>query len=152
MAEAVTGADRDLLLVGLTAFGEASDQGRDGIRAQVHSVVNRQRAGRWYSRKTLAACVMLGYAYSVWNDNDKNAARICEADMSDPVMVMCMEEAAAAIAGTTQDPTGGATHYYVAGTKEPSWVTGRNAKGEQVAPPATYTVRVGAHLFYKDVT
>jgi hypothetical protein len=43
----MTDADRDVILAALTAFGEASDQGRDGIRAQAWSMVNRQRAGRW---------------------------------------------------------------------------------------------------------
>jgi len=143
--------DRDTILLALTAYGEASDQGRDGIRAQVHSVLNRHRAGAWYSRKTLAACVMLGYAYSMWNDDDKNRVRVCEASLDDPTMKICIEEVEAAIAGKTQDPTGGATHYYVAGTPEPTWVSGKNKKGEQVAPPATYTTMIGAHRFYKGV-
>jgi spore germination cell wall hydrolase CwlJ-like protein len=94
---------------------------------------------------------MQGYSFSMWNDTDKNGVRACETPMDNEVMAVCLKEVAAAIAGDTQDPTGGATHYYVAGTKEPGWVTGRNAKGESVAPPATYTTRIGAHLFYKDV-
>lgn len=144
--------DRDIFHVGENAYAEASSEGRAGIRAQVHSVVNRHAAGRWYSRKTLAGTVMAAFAYSAQNTTDSNRVRAAECPMSDPIMQMCMEEAAAAIAGSTPDPTGGATHYYAAGTTEPSWVQGHNQDGERVAPPATFCGQIGKHLFYKDVT
>ncbi|UQS92544.1 cell wall hydrolase [Pseudomonas chlororaphis subsp. piscium] len=45
------------------------------------------------------------------------------------------------IAGTTPDPTGGATHYYATTMpKAPAWA----AKAKQ-------TVRIGQHVFFKDV-
>lgn len=148
----MTDADRDLLIIGMTAFDEASDQGQSGIRGQVHSVINRHAAGKWYSRKTLAGTCLLAYAYSALNTADPNRERGAETSMDDPVYQLCMAEAAMAIAGTTDDPTLGATHYYRAGTPEPSWVTGLNAAGVQVAPPATFTVQIKDHLFFKDVT
>ncbi len=144
--------DRDTIFLAEVAYAEASDQGQDGIRAQIWSVINRHNAGKWYSRKTLAGCVMLAYAYSAMNTEDKNRVRAVETTLMDPFMAICLFEAAAAIAGTSQDPTGGGTHYYRQGTPEPSWVSGKNANGAQVATPAIFTVAVKDHLFFKGVT
>lgn len=147
----MTDQDRDILLLALTAYGEARNQGPDGIRAQVHSVLNRHRCGRWYSGKTLAACVMRPYAYSMWLD--KNALAVTETPMADAILAQCEAAARRAISGLTQDPTDGATHYYVNGTKEPDWVSGIDSKtGKQVAPPATFCKQIGDHLYFKDVT
>lgn len=148
----MTDADRDLLFVAMTAFDEARSEGQAGIRAQIHSVLNRHAAGKWYSRKTLAGCVMLGYAYSALNNSDPNREIGVETSMLDPIYRLCLDEAESAITGETPDPTDGATHYYVAGTPEPSWVSGLDPKtGAQVAPPAIFTVQIGKHRFFKGV-
>ncbi len=145
--------DRDITILALTAYAEASSEGVDGIRAQVHSVVNRFNVKRWYSRKTIAGTCLLQYSYSALNTTDPNRVRAAETPASDPVMATCFSEAANAISGITKDTTGGATHYYREGTKEPDWVSGINSvTKEQVAPPAAFTVKIGKHLFYKDVT
>lgn len=144
--------DRDTVILTLVAYAEARSEGRDGIRGQVHSVVNRHNAGKWYSRKTIAGCCMLAYAYSAENTSDPNREIAAECPQTDPIMMMCADEAAAAIDGRSLDPTGGATHYYREGTPEPDWVSGIDKKsGERKAPPATFTVKINHHLFYKDV-
>jgi len=142
---------RDILILAVTAYAEASSEGRDGVRAQVHSVVNRHREGQWDAGKTIAACCVKPYAYSAWNSKDPNRVRALSVSVTDPVMVMCMEEAELAISDRSFDPTGGATHYYVDGTKEPNWVSGKNDSGAQVAPPAMFTIKIGKHLFFKGV-
>jgi hypothetical protein len=148
----MTDADRDILILATTAFAEASSEGPAGIRAQVHSVVNRHATGLWYAGKTLAACCLLPYAYSAWNTADHNRVRALETATSDPVMATCLDEAALAISGKSLDPTDGATHYYVQGTTEPDWVSGIDHKtGAAVAPPAVFTCQIGRHLYYKGV-
>jgi len=139
----MTDADRDQLIIALTAFEEASDQGQDGIRAQIHSVVNRHAAGKWYSRKTLSGTCLLAYAYSAWNTTDQNRERAVETPMSDVVMETCMTEALWAMSGVSKDPTDGATHYFVAGTPAPSW--------SDPATGSVFTVQIGQHRFYKSV-
>lgn len=134
-------ADRDLLIVSMVAFDEASDQGQEGIRAQIHSVVNRHAAGRWYSRKTLAGTCLLSWQYSALNDGDPNRERGAETSLSDEIYQLCMAEAAMAIAGASEDPTAGATHYYRVGTKVPVWA----------AAPAVQTAQIKDHIFFKDV-
>ncbi len=148
----MTDADRDILIGAMTAWQEARGEGPDGIRAVAHAEVNRLRAGKWYSRKTLAGTCLLAYAFSGWMTSDPNRMASAEVSMSDPIMVLCVQEVSDAIAGVTQDPTGGATHYYAAGTKEPSWVTGKDPNtGEQEAPPANYLCRIGKHQFFNEV-
>lgn len=155
----MTDLDRDLFVVGVNAFDEASDQGLPGIRAQIHSVINRHNAkdasgkARWYARATLAGTVTAPYAYSAQNTLDPNRERGMETPMDNAIMQMCLSEAKQAIAGYTADPTAGATHYYAEGTPEPSWVKGIDPKsGTSVAPPASFCCKIGKHLFYKDVT
>lgn len=148
----MTDLDRDTIILALTAYAEASSEGQDGIRAQVHSVVNRHAIGRWYSRKTLAGTCLLAFAYSAFNTSDPNRERAAETPTDDPIMHICLKEAALAIQKTTIDPTSGSTHYYAAGTPEPGWVRGVDKDGKQVAEPAIYTTRIGKHLFYRGVT
>lgn len=142
--------DRDTLILALTAFAEARGEGGVGIRAQVHSVVNRHATGRWFSGKTLGGTCLYPFAYSAWNTDDPNRRAAVEIDPDDFTFQLCLSEAADAIAGTTDDPTVGATHYYADGTPEPNWVSGMK-DGQQVAPAATFCCKIGRHLFYKDV-
>lgn len=146
----ITDLDRDTIILALTAYAEARSEGQDGIRAQVHSVINRHAVGRWYSRKTVAGTCLLGYAYSAMNTTDGNREAAAEVPMDDPWMTVCVAETQAAIAGTTDDPTQGATHYYRQGTPEPDWVSGVK-NGVQVAAGAIFTVQIGRHLFYRGV-
>ncbi len=148
----MTDQDRDILFVAITAYAEARSEGRDGIRWQVHSVVNRHATGRWYAGKTLAGTCVLGYAYSAWNTTDRNHVIACETPVDDPVLAICLEEATAAVTGTTDDPTSAATHYYVSGSPVPDWVSGINSKnGAVAAPPAVFCGQQGKHLFYRGV-
>lgn len=144
--------DRDIFFVGFVAYAEASDQGQMGIRAQCHSVVNRFKEKDWDARKTISATLFVPYAYSALNTEEPNRIRAATVDMDDPIMKLCMLEAKNAVEGISEDPTGGATHYYSPKVMKtpPNWVTGVR-KGKQVAPPATFTVQIGDHRFYKEV-
>ena len=57
----MTAADRDKIVLLITALAEARGEGAMGLRAQIHSVLNRHAAGKWYSRKNLAACCLAPY-------------------------------------------------------------------------------------------
>lgn len=146
----MTDADRDHFLLTFVAYAEASSEPQEGIRGQIHSVLNRFREGDWDAGHTIAATLMMPYAYSALNTKDPNRVRAACAPCAEFVWRVCEEEARAALAGETDDPTDGATHYYVDGTPEPAWVSGKR-NGVQVAPPATFTRKIGKHLFYKGV-
>lgn len=141
----MTDADRDLLFVATTAFCEASGEGTEGIRAVVWSIVNRHRAGKWFSGKTLAGCCIIASQYSSWNTGDPNRRRALETPLSDVVMSLCVKETQDAIDGTTQDPTGGATHYYAPAsvTSVPAWALPEAG--------AVQTAKIGNHVFFRNV-
>lgn len=146
----VSAQDRDIFMLALVAYAEASDQGQDGIRGQIHSAINRHKTRAWYTGKNIAATLLHPYAYSCMNSNDPNRVRAVQVDTDDFIWLLCMEEAEAAFAGTSDDPTNGATHYFKNGSPEPNWVSGKK-DGKQVAPPAIFTKQIGDHLFYKGV-
>ncbi len=143
-------ADRDRFFLAFVAYAEARNQGQEGIRAQIHSVLNRHKEGDWDAGKTISATLFKPYAYSAMNSKDPNRVAAACVDMDDFMWQLCMAEAEAALLGTSNDPTDGATHYYLGGTEEPDWVTGI-VKGVQVAPPAVFCKQIGKHLFYKSV-
>lgn len=146
----MTDLDRDALILAITAFAESRGEGQIGIRAQIHSVINRHAAGKWYSRKTLAGTCFLSYAYSAYNEGDPNAVLAAETPVADPIMALCIKEAYDAMSGDSVDPTRGATHYHSDNIPLPNWVTGIK-NGVRVSPPAEYTCKIGHHLFYRGV-
>ena len=141
----------DIEIAARTVWGEARDQGVSGQLAVAWAIVNRHAVGKWYSSASIAACCLYPYAFSSWNVGDPNLPQILHLPETDNGLAGCRAAVNAAINGAQVDPTGGATHYYVAGSPEPSWVTGINAQGVQVAAPALFCVQIGAHLFFKGV-
>jgi N-acetylmuramoyl-L-alanine amidase len=141
----VNDTDRDVLIVATTAFCEASGEGAEGIRAVCWSIVNRHRAGKWFSGKTLAGCCIIASQFSSWNTGDPNRRRALETPLSDPIMSLCVKEAEDAIAGASEDPTHGATHYFNpnAVSAIPAWAV--DGSGAQI------TGRIGNHVFLKNV-
>lgn len=135
--------DRDIFIVGVTCYCEASDQHVEGIRAVAHSIVNRHQAGKWFSGTTLAACCVFPYAFSSWNTKDPNRLRAMGTSPQDQVMGLCLDEAKMAIAGEIPDPTDGATHYFDSSMAPPTW-----------ADPSTGSIKtctIGRLNFYKGV-
>ena len=143
--------DRDQFILAVTADCEAANQGDDGLVAVLWSIINRQRAGKWYSGKTIAATCVMADAYSSWNTSDTNRVRVLSTGVADPTFFKALTLAGQVLDDLIPDPTLGATHYYATTMIEPGWVTGYNADGEQVAPPATFTVQINQHRFYKGV-
>lgn len=82
------------------------------------------------------------YQFSCWNKNDPNYPFLSGAKPIPAGQFAKAQRAAdQVIAGAVPDPTGGATHYYATTMpKAPAW-----------AAKARQTVRVGQHLFFKDV-
>lgn len=142
--------ERDVFLLALVAYAEARSEQQAGIRAQIWSVLNRHDAGKWYSGKTIGETLFKPYAYSALNTTDPNRGKAVSVDWNDPVWQLCRTEAESALAGLTADPTSDATHYFVAGSPEPDWVSGVR-DGKQVAPAATFCCQIGRHKFYKGV-
>ncbi len=138
----VTDRDRDVLA--RTLWGEARGEGFDGMVAVAWSIRNRVSDGKdksWWGEGYAGVC-HAPWQFSCWNQNDPNFPYLSGAK---PIpageFANCQRAAAAVIDGTAPDPTGGATHYYATTMpKAPAW-----------AAKATQTLKLGHHIFFKDV-
>jgi spore germination cell wall hydrolase CwlJ-like protein len=138
----VTDRDRDVLA--RTLYGEARGEGFDGMVAVAWSIRNRVNDGRdksWWGEGYAGVC-QAPWQFSCWNQNDPNFPFLSGAKpIPAAEFANCQRAAAAVIDGTAPDPTGGATHYYATTMpKAPAW-----------AAKATQTLKLGHHIFFKDV-
>lgn len=122
-----------------TIWMEARSEGHEGMLGVAHVIVNRSKAKKWFSGQTLTDCVLYPYQFSCWNTADPNRKAMAIAKNNDMDMIEARICLLGALDGSYLDNTLGATHYCTVGV-HPSWVDG-----------ATFTVRIGAHNFYKDV-
>jgi len=138
----VTERDRDIL--SRTLWGEARGEDLIGLIAVAWTIRNRVFDGKaksWWGEGYAGVC-QKPYQFSCWNKNDPNFAYLSGAKQI-PFRELAQARIAAdhVIAGTAPDPTGGATHYYsTTMPKAPSWTKG-----------ATQTLKLGHHIFFKDV-
>ncbi|MCD5986408.1 cell wall hydrolase [Pseudomonas sp. CDFA 553] len=108
----------------------------------VYSSISSQEGIEMEDIRVYTGVCQKQYQFSCWNKNDPNypylsgAKPIPVGEMAKAVMV-----ATAVIDGAYPDPTGGATHYYATTMpKAPAWA----AKAKQ-------TLKLGRHIFFKDV-
>jgi spore germination cell wall hydrolase CwlJ-like protein len=138
----VTERDRDILA--RTLWGEARGEGVAGQIAVAWTIRNRVFDGKdrsWWGEGYAGVC-QKHYQFSCWNRNDPNFAYLSGAKTI-PFRELAQARIAAdqVIDGKVPDPTGCATHYYATTMpKAPTWVKG-----------ATQTLKLGHHVFFKDV-
>lgn len=142
----VSEVDRDVLA--RTLWGEARGEGLPGIVAVAWSIRNRvdmdlHNDGKpdWWGEGYTEVCKK-PYQFSCWNKQDPNYQFLTGAKRIPPAeFLICRIAAEQVIGGQTPDPTGGATHYYATTMpKAPIWTAG-----------AKQTLRLGHHIFFKDV-
>ena len=102
-------------------------------------IMNRKAADTWYGQSVAAVCLK-PYQFSCWNPGDPNLPKLRSVTSADPVFSRCIDAAKQALSLQVPDPTGGGTHYHANYIAPPGWARG-----------ATLTVRIGVHLFYKNV-
>lgn len=138
----VTDKDRDILA--RTLWGEARGESLAGQIAVAWTIRNRVSDGKaksWWGEGYTGVC-QAPYQFSCWNKNDSNFAYLSGVKPI-PFREFAQSQIAAdqVIAGKVSDPTGGATHYYATTmAKSPDWA----AKAKQ-------TLKLGHHVFFKDV-
>lgn len=118
-----------------TVWGEARDQGYNGMQAVANVVMNRLAKAPRFGSTVVEVCKK-PWQFSAWNANDPNLRKMLEVTQKDYQFRQAMEIASKAINGTLPDITGGADHYH-ARFVNPYW-----AEGQQVV------AQVGAHEFY----
>lgn len=137
-----TEKDRDILA--RTLWGEARGESTTGQIAVAWTIRNRVNDGKaksWWGEGYVGVC-QKPYQFSCWNKNDPNYAFLIGIKQI-PFRELAQVRIAAdqVIDGKVSDPTGGATHYYAtAMPKAPIW-----------AKDAKQTLKIGGHVFFKDV-
>lgn len=138
----VTEHDRDVLA--RTIYGEARGEGLAGMVAVAWSIRNRVDDGKdksWWGEGYAGVC-QKPYQFSCWNKNNPNYPFL-SGEREIPFRELAQSRIAAdqVIDGKVTDPTDGATHYYATSmSPAPKWVVG-----------ATQTLKLGHHIFFKDV-
>jgi N-acetylmuramoyl-L-alanine amidase len=161
-------AERPLGLQGtylaLTMWAEARSEGRAGMNAVGHVIMNRVRNDRWGD--SVQGVVKADRQFSCWNARDPNLKKMQEMWQLDQRIAKlepysdewnnAIEEmqadgthaewlkyqeakklAARIVAGQGRDPTGGSLFYHTTGV-DPVW-----NRGQQVV------AKIGSHLFYR---
>lgn len=138
----------DLDVMARTLYGEARNQGQEGIEAVACVIMNRVRAEKWFTGYIVIAGKKLPSVsetclkraqFSCWNHGDPNLDIIKSVTTNDKIFSNCMVVANKAINGLLEDFTNGATYYHTRNC-QPEWAKGHIPCYE-----------CGAHLFYNDV-
>jgi spore germination cell wall hydrolase CwlJ-like protein len=140
----MTATEKDRDILARTLWGEARGESLAGQIAVAWTIRNRVHDGKdksWWGEGYAGVC-QKPYQFSCWNKSDLNYAFLSGARVI-PFREFAQAQIAAeqVMAGKVPDPTGGATHYYATTMlKPPVW-----AKG------AKQTLKLGGHVFFKDV-
>jgi spore germination cell wall hydrolase CwlJ-like protein len=125
----------------LTMWGEARNQGEEGMRAVGHVIRNRWLAKRHGAHVT--DTVSAAWQFSCWNAGDPNRAAMLDIDVlptdsEDYRLWLAAKRVAEDIlSGRSADPTDGALFYHT-NAVQPAWSRG--------VPPVT---QIGSHLFFR---
>ena len=134
--------DEDVLL-GMLVYGEARGESVTGRTAVAHVALNRVLDMKRRYGSGLRAVILKPWQFSCFNENDPNREKLLGPFNSSGKATWdgCYAAALAARCVVTDDPTGGANLYHVAGIELPKWAT---------APGVKHKVQIGRHLFYKE--
>lgn len=137
---------KDLDVLARTMWAEARGEpdAKKSMGAVAHVVINRVEKRSWWGRTISDVCTY-PWQFSCWNANDRNRNKLIAVTKSDVLFALANTVVTEILSMTAQarrlaDPTGLATHYYADSIRPPAWIVG-----------ATYTGRIGHHLFYRDV-
>lgn len=146
--------EETILMLARTIWGEARNQGPDGMRAIANVIVNRandslnkERSYRLYG-KGIRGVIEKNKAFSAWNSNDPNREKMLTLDPEGSTLnganltawKQALKIATEVVEGKSGDITHGATHYHTTGIKPPYWAD----ENKKVA-------ELGGHIFYRDI-
>ena len=130
--------DTEKELLARAIYGEASNQGEEGMQAVGNVIMNRVKGKEWYGN-TLTDVILKDKQFSVFNDPESvNYKRMMGATEDDEVYQQALEIAESLILGNIDDNTEGATHYYNPDIVNPDWAD---------SPLMTKLKKIGDHTF-----
>lgn len=132
-------------ILALTIWGEARNQGEEGMRAVGHVIKNRAEADDPKFGQGIKGVALAPKQFSAWNKHDPNARKMNAIDNLDPKSddyqswQQAQRIAVNILNGSDPDPTDGALYYHTTAV-HPAW-----------ARHADPNVRIGSHVFYNDI-
>lgn len=133
-------SDAELDSAARTIFGEARGEPTAGQMAVAWVIRNRVEQPSWWGKTPDEVCTH-PYQFSCWNANDPNSSLLKLMSSHNLRYQWFLGVVKVVFKSQGTDPTGGATHYKVRGTKA-SWDSEVEQKG--IAP-----VSIGKHDFFK---
>lgn len=133
-----------------TIYGEAGSESVEGKSAVAHVIINRIRDKRWGN--SAYAVAREPQQFSTWNLGAGGNKLARSLSSSSPIYKRIEKIAKAALTGQSEDPTGGATHYYSpkgmealvnSGSQKnliPGWLAEESKR-------SSGTLKIGGHIF-----
>jgi spore germination cell wall hydrolase CwlJ-like protein len=129
--------EREALFLALTVYGEARGEDEAGRRGVAHVILTRTRDRRWPS--TVESVVLQKSQFEPWFPGTAARRLLESVQVTDHVFSECLSIAEAALDGRSEDPTGGADHFYATWmSRAPGW-----------AARALSRLRIGQHVFLR---
>lgn len=129
----------DVQHMALCAWREARGEGRLGIRAVCHVIMNRVRRPSWWGTN-VEEVVYRKWQFSSMTDPKDPQTRLYPSPLDKGGWILyetCVEEAWQAYIGSTLHPAPGADHYYATYIATPKW-----------ADEKRFVKQIGNHRFY----
>tara|TARA_R100000541_G_scaffold2442_1_gene8850 strand:+ start:1311 stop:1841 length:531 start_codon:yes stop_codon:yes gene_type:complete len=135
---------KDKEILARTIYGEASNQGEEGMIAVGNVILNRYNSNLpKYKTKNIegiTGVVLKPYAFTVYNDKkNENYNRMINATKEDKTYAKALDIAEKLLTGKIKDNTDGATHYFNPDEADPYW---------KDSPLMTPLKKIGNHSFY----
>lgn len=138
-------------LLALAAWGEAANEGVDGMMAVINVIINRTRKPSTYADAAISSIssiwhgvVLKAKQFSCFNSTDPQRVKLEQMasafdsyTASDSRLMQAYNLAQMAVTGLLADNTGGATHYFNPSIVFPSW-----------ASTLAFIGNIGHHAFY----
>jgi spore germination cell wall hydrolase CwlJ-like protein len=131
----------DVELLGRVIWAEARSQSFEGQCAVAWVILNRLNREEGRFPKTLQGVIQQPYAFSCFNTNDPQCAKVKTVSETDPAFVEALHAATAVLTGRVASPIADADHYYLTSmAKPPAW-----------AKKMTLIKKIGGHSFFREL-
>ena len=131
--------EKEKELLARTMYGEASDQGEEGMVAVGNVVMNRFKSTKDWWGTDIESIIRMPKQFSVFNDTESgNYKRMMNATEDDEVYQQALKIAEGLLTGNIEDNTEGSTHYYNPDIVHPDWADD---------PLMTKIKKIGDHTF-----
>lgn len=131
--------DADAL--GRVVWAEARSESFEGQSAIVWVIINRLRREQGRFPNTIQGIIKQPFAFSCFNTNDPQCARVKVIDERDPAFVEALHVVTAVATGRAPNPIGRADHYFLKAMRHPpAWAT-----------KMTFVRQVGGHVFFSEL-